>query len=113
MSSVRVEGGPDVAHGDIAEHAVAGDVAITADIPLAALLVPKGVKVVDPRGEEYTAESMGERFIGAQLLWMGCGAQAPRPVVTPEGTVRTIRVPAIPTSHWMPSAIGRAAVNIA
>jgi hypothetical protein len=38
---VRVDGGPDVADRYIAEHAVAGDVAVTADIPLAALLVPK------------------------------------------------------------------------
>ena len=62
LSSVRVEGGPDVADAYIAEHAVAGDVAITADIPLAALLVPKGVAVLDPRGAEYTAESIGERL---------------------------------------------------
>src|SRR5258708_5858029 len=34
----------------------------SADIPLAALLVPKGVVVLDPRGEEYTAESIGERL---------------------------------------------------
>jgi uncharacterized protein YaiI (UPF0178 family) len=62
LSAVRVEGGADVADRYIAEHAVAGDVAVTADIPLAALLVPKGVVVLDPRGEEYTAESIGERL---------------------------------------------------
>jgi uncharacterized protein YaiI (UPF0178 family) len=62
VTSVRVEGGPDVADRYIVEHAVAGDVAITQDIPLAALLVPAGVAVIDPRGEEYTAESIGERL---------------------------------------------------
>jgi len=62
LSAVRVEGGPDVADIYIAEHSDAGDVAVTADIPLAALLVPKGVVVIDPRGEEYTAESIGERL---------------------------------------------------
>ena len=62
VSAVRVEGGPDVADRYIVEHAAAGDVAVTADIPLAALLVPKGVVVIDPRGEEYTAESIGERL---------------------------------------------------
>lgn len=62
LSAVRVEGGPDVADLYIAEHAVKGDVAVTADIPLAALLVPKGVVVIDPRGEEYTSESIGERL---------------------------------------------------
>ena len=55
VSAVRVDGGPDVADRYIAEHAAAGDVAVTADIPLAALLVPKGVVVLDPRGDEYTA----------------------------------------------------------
>jgi uncharacterized protein YaiI (UPF0178 family) len=62
VSTVRVDGGADVADLYIAEHAVAGDVAVTADIPLAALLVPKGVIVLDPRGEEYTAENIGERL---------------------------------------------------
>lgn len=62
VSAVRVDGGPDVADRYIAEHAVSGDVAVTADIPLAALLVPAGVTTIDPRGEEYTAESIGERL---------------------------------------------------
>lgn len=62
VSAVRVDGGPDVADRYIAEHATAGDVAVTADIPLAALLVPNGVVVIDPRGEEYTRESIGERL---------------------------------------------------
>jgi uncharacterized protein len=62
LSAVRVDGGADVADGYIVEHADPGDVAVTADIPLAALLVPRGVVVLDPRGEEYTAESIGERL---------------------------------------------------
>ncbi len=61
-TSVRVEGGPDVADDHIAREARAGDLAVTADIPLAARLVEKGVKVVDPRGAEYTAENIGERL---------------------------------------------------
>ena len=62
VSAVRVDGGADVADRYIVEHAVRGDVAVTADIPLAALLVPNGVVVLDPRGEEYTAEIIGERL---------------------------------------------------
>jgi uncharacterized protein len=62
LSAVRVDGGPDVADLYIADHAEAGDVAVTADIPLAALLVPKRVVVIDPRGDEYTEESIGERL---------------------------------------------------
>jgi uncharacterized protein len=62
VSAVRVEGGPDVADRYIAEHAAPGDLAITADVPLAALLVPRGVAVLDPRGEEHTEETIGERL---------------------------------------------------
>jgi hypothetical protein len=62
VTSVRVAGGPDVADDHIVEHAEAGDVAITADIPLAARLVEKGVVTIDPRGEEYTRENIGERL---------------------------------------------------
>jgi uncharacterized protein len=62
VSAIRVDGGPDVADRYIAEHAAPGDVAVTADIPLAALLVPKGIVVLDPRGDEYSAESIGERL---------------------------------------------------
>lgn len=62
ITAVRVEGGPDVADRYIAESAEPGDVAVTADIPLAAALVEKGVSVIDPRGEEYTAENVGERL---------------------------------------------------
>jgi len=62
VEAVRVGGGPDAADDHIAEEAEAGDVAITADIPLAARLVEKGVHTVDPRGEEYTRENIGERL---------------------------------------------------
>lgn len=62
LSTVRVEGGADVADQYIADHAAKRDVAVTADIPLAAILVPKGVIVIDPRGEEYTPEIIGERL---------------------------------------------------
>jgi uncharacterized protein YaiI (UPF0178 family) len=62
VKTVRVEGGPDVADRHIAENAAPGDVVVTADIPLAAILVEKHVLVIDPRGEEYTAENVGERL---------------------------------------------------
>lgn len=62
LHSVRVDGSADAADRYIAEHAVAGDVAVTQDIPLAAILVSKGVATIDPRGEVYTEESIGERL---------------------------------------------------
>lgn len=62
VSAIRVDGGPDVADRYIAEHAAAGDLVVTQDVPLAALLVPQGVAVLDPRGEEHTSETIGERL---------------------------------------------------
>ena len=62
LSAVRVDGSADAADRYIAEQAQAGDVAVTQDIPLAALLVPKGVATIDPRGEVFTLESIGERL---------------------------------------------------
>ena len=62
LNAIRVDGSQDAADRYIAEHAEAGDVAVTQDIPLAALLVPKGVAVIDPRGEELSEESIGERL---------------------------------------------------
>jgi uncharacterized protein YaiI (UPF0178 family) len=62
VEAVRVEGGPDAADQYIADAAERGDTAVTADIPLASILVEKGVRVIDPRGEEYTLENIGERL---------------------------------------------------
>jgi uncharacterized protein YaiI (UPF0178 family) len=68
VSAVRVEGGPDVADDYIVAHAVAGDLVVTQDIPLAAQLVAVGVVVLDPRGEEHTEESIGERLSIRNLM---------------------------------------------
>ncbi len=62
VSAVRVQGGPDVADSHIAEQAREGDIAVTADIPLAAVLVEKGLVVLDPRGDEYSEENVRERL---------------------------------------------------
>ena len=62
VTAERVDGGPDVADRFIEAAAEAGDVAITADIPLAAALVAKGVAVLDHRGAEFTSENVGERL---------------------------------------------------
>ena len=62
VSAVWVDGGADVADHHIADHATAGDLVVTQGVPLAALLVPKGIAVLDPRGEEHTAETVGERL---------------------------------------------------
>jgi hypothetical protein len=60
VSTVRVAMGLDVADGYIARSVTAGDLAITADIPLAAALVARGAVVLDLRGTVYTEENVGE-----------------------------------------------------
>ena len=62
VSAVRVDGGADMADRHIAAHAARGDLVVTQDVPLAAVLVPLGVAVLDPRGEEHTHETIGERL---------------------------------------------------
>ncbi|MFP4624810.1 MAG: YaiI/YqxD family protein [Gemmatimonadota bacterium] len=62
VESVIVPGGPDVADRYIIDHAAEGDLAITADIPLAAALVERGVLVLDPRGERYSEANVRERL---------------------------------------------------
>lgn len=62
VRTVVVEGGPDVADKYIADNAEAGDLTITADIPLAAKLVEKRVTVIDPRGQEYSESNVAERL---------------------------------------------------
>jgi hypothetical protein len=62
VSTVQVGAGLDVADSYIAASAQEGDLTVTQDIPLAALLVPKGVVVIDPRGELFSEENIAERL---------------------------------------------------
>jgi hypothetical protein len=62
VSTVQVGAGLDVADQHLAASARAGDLAVTQDIPLAALLVARGVVVLDPRGELFTPENVDERL---------------------------------------------------
>jgi len=62
IRSQLVSGGFDVADRHIVEQAQPGDLVITADIPLAAAIIEKGGQALDPRGERYTRENIGERL---------------------------------------------------
>ena len=68
VSMVQVRGGPDVADDHIVAHANAGDVAITADVPLAARLVARKVVTLNPRGELYDEDNVGERLAMRDLM---------------------------------------------
>jgi hypothetical protein len=58
IDAIEVAAGADVADAYIVEHAAVGDLAITADIPLAAGMVEKGAFALSPRGEMYTSENI-------------------------------------------------------
>ena len=56
---VVVSQGADAADDWIVNEAAAGDVAITADVPLAARLVARGVHVLGPTGNHFSPDSIG------------------------------------------------------
>src|SRR5574343_214103 len=51
IRALQVPSGFDVADHRIASEAGPGDVVITADVPLAAAVIAKGARVLEPRGE--------------------------------------------------------------
>ena len=58
IDSVHVAAGADVADAYIVDHCEPGDLAITADIPLAAGMIEKGGFALNPRGELYTPDNV-------------------------------------------------------
>ena len=58
IRAIQVPKGFDVADNYIVDQAVAGDLVITADIPLAAGAIEKGALALNPRGELYTRENI-------------------------------------------------------
>lgn len=58
IRAVQVEKGFDVADNEIVRRVEAGDLVITADIPLASEVIAKGGRVLTPRGEVYDAGSI-------------------------------------------------------
>lgn len=59
LRNIVVPHGADAADDWIVENAVQNDIAITADVPLAARLVEKGVHVLGPTGREFTPQTIG------------------------------------------------------
>lgn len=65
---VLVDDGFDAADDWVAEHAGAGDIVITSDIPLAARSLEKGARVLDAKGREFTDDSIGSALARRELL---------------------------------------------
>lgn len=62
IRAIQVPRGFDVADAHIVEQVAAGDLVVTADIPLAALVIERGSHALNPRGELYTTASIRERL---------------------------------------------------
>lgn len=62
IRAMQVPGGFDVADNEIVQNLEAGDLVITADIPLAAQVIDKAAHALNPRGEMYTTHNIKERL---------------------------------------------------
>ncbi len=58
VKTLLVSSGFDVADNEIVKQAAAGDLVVTADIPLAAEVIAKGAQALNPRGELYSPDTI-------------------------------------------------------
>jgi len=65
---VLVTGRFDAADDWIAGRAGPGDIVVSADIPLAARCLAAGARVLDPRGTEFSEDSIGDKLAMRELL---------------------------------------------
>jgi uncharacterized protein YaiI (UPF0178 family) len=68
IERVAAGAGMDAADNWIAERAAAGDIVVTADVPLASRCVKAGAQVVSPTGRPFTEESMGMTLAVRNLM---------------------------------------------
>lgn len=62
ISKLQVLSGFDVADDKIIQRIEPGDLVITGDIPLAAVVIEKGAMALNPRGMLYTHRNINERL---------------------------------------------------
>jgi len=62
IRTIQVPSGFDVADNEIVKRLDAGDLVITADIPLAAEIIEKGGHALNPRGELYSQDNIRARL---------------------------------------------------
>lgn len=68
IKQVQVMGGFDVADQKIIELCQPNDLVVTADIPLASFVIQKGAFALNPRGELYTKNNIGQRLAMRNLM---------------------------------------------
>lgn len=68
IRAVQVAGGFDVADREIVARMRPGDLVITADIPLASAVIEGGGLALNPRGELYSGDNIGEHLARRNFL---------------------------------------------
>lgn len=68
ISLLTVTSGTNVADKRIVELLQPGDLVVTGDVPLAAHVVEKGGIAIDPRGDVFTPENIGQRITMRNLM---------------------------------------------
>ncbi len=68
IRAVHVDKSFDVADNYIVQALQAGDLVITADIPLASLVIAKGAHALNPRGELYSSANIAERLAMRDMM---------------------------------------------
>ena len=68
IKMIQVASGFDVADNEIVKSMSAGDLVITADIPLAAEVIEKAGQALNPRGELYTVDNIKNRLAMRDLM---------------------------------------------
>jgi hypothetical protein len=68
VEAVVVDGAPDAADDWIAANVRAGDVVVTADIPLASRCIAAGARVLGTDGRAFTEDSIGGALATRDLL---------------------------------------------
>jgi hypothetical protein len=78
IKAVQVPSGFDIADNYIVQQVDAGDLVITADIPLAAEIIAKQAHAINPRGERYTPDTVRQRLVMRDLMdeLRGSGVQS-------------------------------------
>jgi len=81
---VLVEAGSDAADDWIAEHIGAGDICITADVPLASRCLKQDARALGPTGRRFTSDNIGAALAGrdlsAHLRELGAVGTGPKPL---------------------------------
>lgn len=110
IKALQVPAGFDAADERIVELVAAGDLVITADIPLAAAALDKGAHILDPRGNWFTRENIQERLtmrdVMDQLRTSGIATGGPAPYMPNDSKAFAGQLDRFLARHSKPSAAG-------